>query len=309
MIWSCKAPAVSKEIENHQAPKIPEAYQNVQNDNTPSSGLTPWKQFFTDPNLVVLIEEALKNNQELMITLQEIEISKNEVLYKNGKLSPTVSANAGIGVEKVGRYTSQGAGDASTEIKPGKEMPDPLMDYAIGLSADWEVDIWKKLRNSKDASIARYLSTVEGKNFVLTNLISEIASSYYELLSLDSQLELIHRNIELQKESLRVVKIQKEAARETELAVKKFEAELLKSESEEFNIKQDITETENRINALLGRYPQTIKRDGSSFMDLIPQTVHAGIPSELLSNRPDIKQAELELKASALDVKVARAEF
>jgi len=91
--------------------------------------------------------------------------------------------------------------------------------------------------------------------------------------------------------------------------VKKFEAELLKSESEEFNIKQDITETENRINALLGRYPQKIKRDGSSFMDLIPQTVHAGIPSELLSNRPDIKQAELELKASALDVKVARAEF
>jgi NodT family efflux transporter outer membrane factor (OMF) lipoprotein len=150
---------------------------------------------------------------------------------------------------------------------------------------------------------------VEGKNFVLTNLISEIASSYYELLSLDGQLDLIHRNIELQKESLRVVKIQKEAARETELAVKKFEAELLKSESEEFNIKQDITETENRINALLGRYPQTIKRDGSSFMDLIPQTMHAGIPSELLSNRPDIKQAELELKASALDVKVARAEF
>ena len=174
MIWSCKAPAVSKEIENHQAPKIPEAYQNVQNDDAPSSGLTPWKQFFTDPNLVVLIEEALKNNQELMITLQEIEISKNEVLYKNGKLSPTVAATAGVGVEKVGRYTSQGAGDASTEIKPGKEMPDPLMDYAIGLSADWEVDIWKKLRNSKDASIARYLSTVEGKNFVLTNLISEI---------------------------------------------------------------------------------------------------------------------------------------
>ncbi|MGV0922334.1 TolC family protein [Empedobacter tilapiae] len=309
MIWSCKAPAVSKEIENHQAPQIPEAYQNVQNDDVPSSVLTPWKQFFTDPNLAVLIEEALKNNQELMITLQEIEISKNEVLYKNGKLSPTVAATAGVGVEKVGRYTSQGAGDASTEIKPGKEMPDPLMDYAIGLSADWEVDIWKKLRNSKDASIARYLSTVEGKNFVLTNLISEIASSYYELLSLDSQLDLIHRNIELQKESLRVVKIQKEAARETELAVKKFEAELLKSESEEFNIKQDITETENRINALLGRYPQTIKRDGSSFMDLIPQTMHAGIPSELLSNRPDIKQAELELKASALDVKVARAEF
>ena len=310
MLWSCKAPAVSQEIENHQAPKIPESYSNSQNDDASlNSGLTPWKQFFTDPNLVNLIDEALKNNQELMITLQEIEIAKNEVMYKNGKLSPTVSAKIGAGVDKVARYTSEGAGDASTEMEPGKGIPDPLMDYMAGVSAEWEVDIWKKLRTAKDASIARYLSTVEGKNFVLTNLIAEVASSYYELLSLDSQLELIHQNIALQKNALEVVKIQKQAARGTELAVKKFEAELLKSESEEFNIHQEITETENRINALLGRYPQEIKRDNSEFTNMIPQTMYAGIPAQLLSNRPDIKQAELELKASSLDVKVARAEF
>ena len=310
MIWSCKAPAVSQEIENHQAPKIPANFENIQNsDASLNSGLTPWKQFFTDPNLVVLIDEGLKNNQELMITLQEIEIAKNEVMYKNGKLTPTVEAKLGAGVEKVGRYTSQGAGDASTEIKPGQEMPDPLMDYMAGFSANWEVDIWKKLRNSKEASVARFLSTVEGKNFVLSNLIAEIASSYYELLSLDTQLDYIHQNIALQKDALRVVKIQKEAARETELAVKKFEAELLKSESEEFDIRQNITETENRLNALLGRYPQPIKRDNSEFTNLIPQTMNAGIPAQLLSNRPDIKQAELGLQASALDVKVARAEF
>ena len=181
MIWSCKAPAVSQEIENHQAPKIPASFENIQNsDASLNSGLTPWKQFFTDPNLVVLIDEGLKNNQELMITLQEIEIAKNEVMYKNGKLTPTVEGKLGAGVEKVGRYTSQGAGDASTEIKPGQEMPDPLMDYMAGFSANWEIDIWKKLRNSKEASVARFLSTVEGKNFVLSNLIAEIASSYYE---------------------------------------------------------------------------------------------------------------------------------
>jgi len=309
-VWSCKAPAVSKEIENHQSPKLPENFTNIPNSGeTQNSGLTPWKQFFTDPNLVALIDESLKNNQELMVTLQEIEIAKNEVMYKNGKLTPTVEGKLGAGVEKVGRYTSQGAGDASTEIEPGKEMPDPLTDFMGGITANWEVDVWKKLRNAKEASVARYLSTVEGKNFVLTNLIAEVASSYYELLSLDSQLDMVHRNIALQKEALRIVKIQKDAARETELAVKKFEAELLKSESEEFSIKQNMTETENRINALLGRYPQTIKRDGSSFMNLIPQPMYAGIPSQLLSNRPDIKQAELELKATSFDVKVAQAEF
>jgi outer membrane protein TolC len=79
------------------------------------------KQFFTDPNLVNLIDEALKNNQELMITLQQIEIAKSDVMYKNGKLSPTVAARLGAGIEKVGRYTSTGAGDASTIQK---EVPE-----------------------------------------------------------------------------------------------------------------------------------------------------------------------------------------
>jgi outer membrane protein, multidrug efflux system len=310
MAWSCKAPAVSQEIENHKSPKLPDNFENVQeSDPSLNSGLIPWKQFFTDPNLVILIDEALKNNQDLMITLQQIEISKADVAYRKGRLNPTVSAGIGIKNDKSARYTAEGAGNASTEIIKGKKVPDPIMDYKAGISADWEIDIWKKLRNEREAAVSRYLSTVEGKNFVLSSLIAEVASNYYELLSLDSQLEFIHQNIELQKNALEVVKIQKQAARETELAVKKFEAELLKSQSEEFDIRQDITEKENQINALLGRYPQQIQRDKSNFMDLVPKSVYAGVPSQLLSNRPDIKQAELELKATELDVKAARAEF
>jgi len=91
--------------------------------------------------------------------------------------------------------------------------------------------------------------------------------------------------------------------------VKKFEAEVLNSEGREYGILQQITETENEINFLLGRYPQPIERDRTAFLDLLPKQVMTGIPSQLLANRPDIKQAELELKAAALDVKVARAEF
>src|SRR6185503_2725204 len=145
------------------------------------------------------IDTALRNNQELNITLQEIEIARNEIRLRQQPLLPTVTARAGIGVEKVGRYTSQGAGDATTEIKPGKEMPDPLMDYAVAAYANWEIDIWKKLRNAKKAAITRYLSTVEGKNFMLTNLVAEIANSYYELMALDNQLVIVRQNIELQK--------------------------------------------------------------------------------------------------------------
>jgi len=303
-IASCKAPSI---VVPAAKLMVPAAYG--QNQDSTNIARVPWRSFFKDQNLISLIDTALKNNQELMSTLQEIEIAKNDVRIRKGSLLPSASLGAGIGVEKVGRYTSQGAGDASTDIAPGKEIPDPLMNYNLAIHANWEVDIWKKLRNSKKAAISRYLSTIEGKNFVITNLIAEVADSYYELLSQDNQLEIVKQNIQLQKNALEIVKIQKEASRATELAVQKFQAEVLTSKSMEFDILQKIKETENRINFLLGRYPQEIKRDKSDFLGFSPSAVHSGVPSQLLSNRPDIKQAEFELAAAKLDVKVARAEF
>lgn len=301
---SCKVPSIVQRAENRS---VPERFTD--SHDSANMAAIPWRTFFNDPNLVSLIDTALKRNQELNITLQEIEIAKNDILLRQGALRPTVGARVGLGAEKVGRYTSQGAGDASTQIAPGKEVPDPLTDISTSVYANWEVDIWKKLRTAKQAAITRYLSTVEGKNFVLTNLVAEIANSYYELLALDNQLEIVSQNIALQKNALEIVKIQKEAARATELAVQKFQAEVLKSQSLEFDIRQQIKETENRINLLLARYPQDIPRTRGNFLAMVPTAVHSGIPSQLLANRPDIRQAELELEAAKLDVKVARAEF
>ncbi|AZA46926.1 TolC family protein [Chryseobacterium carnipullorum] len=309
VLTGCRAPMATV-IKDEVKENLPQNFnQEEQQDANANSGTTPWRQFFTDPNLVSLIETSLKNNQELLITLQEIEIAKSGVLAKKGKLTPTVSAGIGAGLKKAGRYTSEGAGDATTEIEPGREMPDPLGNFEGGLMANWEIDIWKKLRTEKEAAVAHYLSTVEGKNFVLSNLIEEVADNYYELLALDNQLDIIQQYIKLQQRALEISKIQKEAAAATELAVKKFEAELAKSKAAEYTIRQDITEKENQINALLGRYPQPIVRTKESFMSTMPQTVYTGIPSQLLANRPDIKQAELELKAAKLDVQAARKEF
>lgn len=303
----------------YTACKLPEVAQRAENKNTPvsfngsqdtvSSASIQWRNFFTDPNLINLIDTALKNNQELNITLQDIEIAKNEIKARKGDLLPNVTYGVGAGLDKVGRYTSSGAGDASTEITPGKGVPEVLPDYHFGLQANWEADIWHKLRNSKKAAINHYLSTVEGKNFVITNLIAEVANSYYELLAADNQLETVRKNIELQSNALELMKIQKQATRVNELAVRKFEAEVLSSKSLEFDIQQDIIENENKINFLLGRFPQPIIRDKSSFTDLVPATVHTGLPAQLLANRPDIKQAEYELAAAKLDVKVAKAQF
>ena len=301
---SCKVPAITQLRVNKS---VPISYDG--NRDSSNISVMPWRSFFTDKNLVNLIDTALKNNQELMITLQEIEISKNEIQIRQRALSPKVGARIGTGVEKVGRYTSQGAGDATTEISPGKEFPDPLPDFTATVNANWELDIWKKLHNAKKAAVSRYLSTIEGKNFVLSNLIAEVANTYYELLAFDNQLKIVRQNIDIQKEALAVVKIQKEASRVTELPVQKFQAEVLKSQSLEFEIIQNIRQSENRINFLLARYPQEIPRDQSNFLSLKPMIIASGIPSQLLINRPDIKQAELDLAAAKLDVQVARAEF
>ena len=304
---ACKIPAVVQRAENTTTPAV---YNNKQDTaDTTNAAQLNWPAFFTDPYLQTLIDTAIKNNQELNITLQEIAIARNEISARKGEYLPFAGIRAGAGIDKKARYTNLGAMEATTEIKPGKEMPDPLPDFMFGLSANWELDIWSKLHNAKKAAVTRYLSTQAGRNFVITNLVAEIANSYYELLALDNQLAIVKQNIDIQNNAFKIVKLQKEATRVTELAVRRFEAEVMYTTSLQYDILQQITETENRINFLLGRYPRHIDRSTQPFDEVVPATIHTGVPSQLLANRPDIKQAELDLAAAKLDVKVARAQF
>jgi len=198
--------------------------------------------------------------------------------------------------------------EAHTEMEPGKEMPDPLFDFGVGVQAKWETDIWGKLHHAKRAQVQRYLASVEGKNFMMTNLVSEIADSYYELLALDNELVILNQNIKIQENALNIIKDLKKFARSNELAVKRFQAQVLKTQGMQYDIQQKIVETENKINYLVGRFPQPVVRS-VNFESVIPKTVEVGIPSELLENRPDIKEAEYELAASKLDIKSAKARF
>ncbi len=301
---ACKLPSTAQKAVDQ---KVPESFNNSK--DTINSGSEKWRTFFTDTYLTALIDTALVNNQELNIMLQEIEISKYEIRSRKGEYLPFVGLVGGAGVDKPGRYTSKGANDATTDIKPGVETPEPLPDYMLGARASWEIDIWKKLRNGKKSAVTRYLSTVEGKNFMVTNLVAEIANSYYELLALDNQLDFIKQNIKIQSDALRIVKLQKASAMVTELAVQRFEAQVYHTKSLQFEILQEIVETENKLNYLVGRFPQKIERNAQNFTSLVPKKIAAGIPSQMLENRPDIKQAELDLTASKLDVKVAKANF
>lgn len=301
---ACSLPKLTKKTENR---KVPESFSASK--DTLNSAKIKWKNYFSDPNLVALIDTALKNNQELNITMQEIIIAQNEVRARKGAYLPMIGIGPAGGVDKTPRYTRPGAVEATDEIAPGKKFPDPLGDLYFGAKMTWEVDIWRKLRNSKKSAVYSYLSTVEGKNFMVTNLISEIATSYYELIALDNQLDILKKNIEIQKNALEIVKMEKNAAKVTELAVRKFEAEVLKNQSRQYYIMQAITETENKINFLVGRFPQPISRNSVSFTDMPIDSTYSGIPSQLLQNRPDIRQAEMMLSAAKLDVKIARAQF
>ncbi len=301
---SCKLPVP---IQVPTLKSAPAAY-NASTDTTNSADLK-WRAFFTDPNLIALIDTAINNNPEMLMLLQDIEMAKNKIQLRHGALLPSVMVGGGMGIEKVGLYTSQGAGDASADITEGHKVPENLTDFSGGIRASWEIDIWGKLKSAKSAAMAKYLASFEGRNFVRTNLIAEIANSYYELLSLDNQLDIIRENIRLQQAQLEIVKVQKEAAVVTELAVKQFEAQILNSQSLEYEILQSITETENKINFLMGRFPQPIIRDKAVFNTQLPNRIKEGIPSQLLRNRPDIRQAELELVASKFELKAAQLEF
>ena len=308
-VGACKTPEL---VVKNESRSTPASYSTAAAAATPDSTTAAriqWKQFVTDPNLQALIGTALQNNQELNITLQEIEIARNEIRARKGEYLPFVSLGARSDVAKVGRYTLQGATEENVDIKPEKHTPDPLTNFQLGAFASWEVDIWHKLRNARKAAALRYLASVEGRNFTVTNLVAEVATSYYELLALDNQLVIVRQNIGIQTNALEIVKLQKESARVTELPVRRFEALVHNTRSLQYGLQQRIIETENRINFLLGRYPQPIARNDQSFNDLVPTVVRVGVPTQLLQNRPDIRQAEQSLAAAKLDVQVARANF
>ncbi|MBT1706494.1 TolC family protein, partial [Fulvivirgaceae bacterium PWU20] len=260
-------------VQRKENKTTPASFNNSSQDTT-NTAKTQWKAFFTDQYLVALIDTALKNNQELNITLQEINIARNEVRARKGEYLPFVGIGVGAGVEKVGEYTAAGAVEENLEVKPGKRFPDPVPNFLLGANASWELDIWRKLSNAKKSAMFRYLSSAEGKNFMVTNLIAEIATSYYELMALDNQLDILKKNIDIQKNALEIVKLEKQAAKVTELAVRKFEAEVLKNQSRQFEIMQAITVTENRINFLVGRFPQQVARNSQTFTDLVPDSIH-----------------------------------
>jgi len=297
------------------SPSAPKTFTQAPLTDTISIGATPWRQFFQDPALVGLIDTALQQNLDLRVAVQRVEVFQAQYLARRGALLPTVSATGTGGLDRYGEYTLNGVGNYDTNFSQNtlgnRRIPGPLVpDLFVGLRSSWEIDIWGKLRSRRKAAYLRVLGSQQGRNLVVTNVVADVARAYYELLTLDNQLATLLRNARFQQEGLRLIRIQKKAGRVTELAVQQFAAQALRTESLAYGTRQRITETEASLNQLLGRYPQPIRRGAAlPSQQGLPTRLGAGLPATALLRRPDVRQAELELRATSAEIDAARAAF
>ncbi len=280
---------------------------------TDTLDIASFTQVFQDTHLKSLIDTALAANFDLLAAAQRVIAAQSQLRIAKNAWLPTVNGVISASADKFGDYTMSGVGNFDTNLSPNIDKDqrvgvNPTPEFFIGFRSNWEIDLWGKIKAQKDAALSRYLSSAAGRKLLSTQVVAGVATLYYDLVALDNELVIIRRNISLQEAAVNTVSIQKDGGRATELAVQQFKAQLLSTRALENNVKQQITATENQLNALLGRLPQPVKRatDAASVM---PATLHKGIPGYMLLHRPDIQQAELDLAATKADVRAARAAF
>ncbi len=312
LLGSC---TVGQPVPEPAAPKLPARFAgaNSASADTASAGALPWPNFFADPVLVRLLDTAVQYNPDLAQAAQRVALAQTDVLERRGALLPTVEVGARAGVDRYGTYTQNGVGNYDTNLSPNtrgdRRIPSSVPDYFLGLRSSWEIDLWGRLRNRRKAAQVRLLGSEFGRQLVQTTLVAEVARTYYEVLALDQELEILRRNARLQERTIEISRIQKQGGRATELAVQQFTAQWRRTQSLEAAAQQQLITAENRLNRLLGRYPQPISRGQGLLAQPVPAAIQVGVPTALLFHRPDIRQAEAELTAARADVEAARAAF
>lgn len=269
-------------------------YGDATADSTNAADI-PWLQFFSDPQLNALIEEALTNNLDLQIAVKRVEEAQAYFSQSKALLFPSLNL---AGQTTYVRNSESTYPDGPREVN----------GYQLAASTSWEIDIWGKLRSAKRAAYADLLSSDAGRKAVQTSLIANLASAYYTLVALDEQEKITKESVKNNIDLVETMKLLQESGRVTGAAVVQSEAARYAAEVTIPDLEQSITETENTICLLLGRTPGTIAR-GNMEQQTVPQLMHAGVPSQLLDNRPDVMQAEYAVMGAFETTNNARAYF
>ncbi|APY01528.1 efflux transporter outer membrane subunit [Lacinutrix venerupis] len=268
-------------------------------DNLPTDSVSiadvSWKSLFTDQYLQQYIEEGLQNNMDVRIALQQILAAQAYVKQGKAGYLPSVSVGANA--------THQ---ELSENSQFGSLFNGAIDTYDITANLSWEADVWGKIRSNKRATQAAYLQSVAGHQAIKTQLISSIANTYYNLLALDAQLEITKQTIETRESGVTTIKALKDAGQVTQVAVDQNIAQYNSARALQVDIETAIFKTENTLSILLGKTPQHFERS-SLDIQKIEQELVLGVPTTLLSNRPDVMAAEYDLIQSFELTNVAKS--
>lgn len=311
LVTGCSVPQKSVSPNPVQ---LPDAYDKVVKDTT-SLGSLPWREVFKDPMLVELIDLGLAQNRDLQQAIRRIEAAQAYFRQRKAALWPQLDAAAEAGVRRYGHYTESGIGNYDSNfsefLKEDEKFPLPhLPDYFVGLRSSWEVDVWGKLRHRRGEAFQALVSENEAKRLIETEIVSNIATAYYELVALDRMVEVYEDNIGLHERALELMQIQKEAGNATELGVQQFRGLLANSKASRELAKQQIIMWEHHINTLIGRFYQPISRSvqDQSLWPLF-SNLQVGTPDQLVQNRPDIRSAYFSLLSSQHGQEASRLAF
>lgn len=279
-------------------------------DSTRTLGQIPWREFFKDSMLLDLIDRAVANNMDMREAIANIEIANQMFLRSKAANLPDVQANLGRFVR--GYNSKNYYGNPSGNYYGDKTAPDNLytnkVQHTSHIQVSWELDIWGKFRNKKEADLADYLKTQEAKKAVQTELVSEITKGYYQLLELDAKLEVAEANAKLNDSILRIIELQYQAGEVTSLAREQTEAQKLVAQGLIPQLERQVAIQENRLQFLTGENPGEVDRQQlEAYTKEEDSLLQVGVPLQLLQYRPDVYAAELDLRRANAEVGVAQS--
>ncbi|MFG4003519.1 TolC family protein [Flavobacterium aquidurense] len=299
-IISCK---VSKDIET---PKdaFPDNFRNASvSKDTASIADVEWKNFFTEKDIIQLIDSAVARNNDLQIAVKNIEIAQYRFTQSKWGNIPQVNLS-------VSASTSNPSDNSFTGKNLGQALgQNHIDDYSAGASLSWEADIWGKIRNQKKGAFAGYLQSEEVKKALQTTIVANVSKGYYNLLMLDAQLEIAKQNYKLNDSTTNIIKLKYDAGQVTTLAIQQSEAQKLVSAQLIPQLEQNIAIQENALSILTGSFPNSKTRTIRLSTLEVKNNKAVGIPSSLVSRRPDVKSAELALKVANANVGITKADL
>ncbi|MCC9070333.1 efflux transporter outer membrane subunit [Flavobacterium sp. F-65] len=289
-IWSsCKI------TKPYAKPATSVNYRESKSTDSTTIGMMKWSELFTDAALQQLISDGLAANLDLKIAVERINQSAVNLKLSKAAFLPSVNGNVSVKESRLAFPQGFGLFDQSTQ-------------YDLGISAGWEIDVWGKLNSAKKSAVANLLATDAAKRAVQTQLIANIANSYYELLLLDEQLKVLKMTAKNREKDAETIKVLFENSIINGVAVVQSEANFYEAELAIPDIEQKIIETEHALCVLLAISPTKINRSTLEQQKLV-YDLKIGVPMQLLANRPDVQQAEYNFRTAFEESNVARAYF